>query len=104
MHTEARVTLRGAAPMWGELVPMMKRVTAPLGAAVPSAPATDATTLTGLEQEGKCRAGVDTSTATCATSCTVIVTVTGAATGVAPPLLPEEPVKTTAALKKRGHQ
>ena len=79
---------------------MMERVTEPLGGAVPLAPATDATTLTGPEHEGKRRAGLDTATATCAYSCTVISTVTGAATGTVPPLLPEDPVKTTAAAHK----
>ncbi len=79
---------------------MMERVTAPLGGTVPLVPATDATTLTGLEQEGKCRAEVDTATATCATSSTVIIIVTGAATGVDPPLPPLS-VKTTAASHTR---
>ena len=79
---------------------MMERVTAPLGAAVPLAPATDATTLTGPEHEGNHRAGLDTATVTCASSCTVNITVTGTATGIVPPLLPEEPAKTTAAAHK----
>ena len=49
-RTEPRVTLRGAAPMWGELEPTMERVIEPVAGVVLLMPVTDAATTSGALQ------------------------------------------------------
>lgn len=84
---------------------MMERVTEPVGGAVPSEPVTDAATLKGPEQEGKCRAGFETATPTCGMAGTTsTVTVTGVDMGVNPPvLLPEVGKKIAVVHPQQSH-